>query len=101
MYLFNLSGITQDQFLTALQQSSEEELIAINKMVVNTLKQKREVVNQSNLINLQLGDSVWFEGSRNRGRIEGTLVKKNRKTAVIRTEEGHRWKVTACLLQKV
>ena len=100
MKLFDLSGITQEQFLSALHQAPADELKAINKMVVNTLNNRNTALSQLNLAEFQIHDRVWFD-SKKYGRVEGSITKKNKKTAELLTASGVRWKVTASQLNKV
>ena len=78
---------------------SIDELVALNHRVVERLKRLEDMQAHVDMMAFNLGARVSFDS--NQGRQFGTLVKFNRKTVVVVTDNGHRWKVSPHLLTAV
>ena len=94
--------MTQSQNLfdiDALSKCSDQELQVLNKQIVDLLNQRRKLRTQEALRSFLPGDKVSFDYE---GDIHfGTVVKLNRKTAGILTEEGEHWNVSPGILRRV
>jgi hypothetical protein len=77
-----------------------DELIALNRRIVERLKFLESAHAHHEMMAFNLGDRVSFDAGP-RGRKTGTLIKFNRKTVTVLTEDGHRWNVAPHLLSAI
>lgn len=78
---------------------TEEELIELNRKVVDRLRFMRDAKAHHQMLELRLGDKVFFTSEQGQ-RITGTLIKLNRKTVSLCTHDGHHWRVSPSLLTR-
>lgn len=83
-----------------LDDLTREELEELNHRVVERLKYLDTVMAQQAMMTLNLGTQVSFESST-RGRMFGTVIKFNRKTVVVLTEDRHQWRVPPDILTPI
>jgi hypothetical protein len=83
-----------------LTQLSEHELVALNHRIVERLRFLRQVRAHSQMLEFQVGDRVSFQPA-GRSVLFGVLVRYNRKTVSVVTEDGLRWNVSPTLLSRV
>ena len=83
------------------RQMSYEQLIEMNKLTVRLANEKRSKILSKVASSLVVGSQVYFNHSKDGRKIEGTLIKINRKTAKIRTSAGVQWNVTISLIKNV
>ena len=76
-----------------------EELLELNGRVVARLKMLEAMHAHVEMMSFNIGNRVSFEAAN--GRLLGTLVKYNRKTVTVLTDDGHRWNVSPHLLSPV
>ena len=76
-----------------------EELYDLNERVVDRIKRLEDMKAHVDMMAFNLGSRVGFDSKR--GRQIGTVVKFNRKTVVVVTDEGRQWKVSPGLLSPV
>jgi len=79
---------------------TESELIELNHKIVERLKFLETMHNHSEMMQFSPGEKVSFE-SPGSGRLTGTLVKFNKKTVTVITENGQKWNVSPHLLSKI
>ena len=79
---------------------TERELVELNRRIVERLKFLESMHAHSEMLRFSIGDKVSF---RPAGRVPqfGVLVKYNRKTVTVVTEDGQRWNVSPQLLSRV
>ncbi len=77
-----------------------EELIDLNKRIVDYVKAVQHAKNAQAIAKFDLGDRVQFRTTAGE-TIKGTIFRINRKTIVVHSDDHHNWKVSANLLQKV
>jgi hypothetical protein len=91
--------LDRDLFLQALRHMGEEDLLYLNRMVVerlNLLVQARSTVQ---LAQFAEGDRVEF--TTQDGIVKfGVVVRLNKKTASLRTDDAQNWNVSPALLRK-
>jgi len=75
---------------------SLEELVQLNHRVVERIKMLRAMQAHVDMMAFNLGARVSFDSQE--GRLFGTLVKYNRKTVTVLTEDGRQWRVSPGLL---
>ncbi|MFO7937570.1 MAG: hypothetical protein R6V06_08195 [Kiritimatiellia bacterium] len=82
-----------------IENMTYEELRDLNKRVVARIKVLHQIKTQSEMIRFNLGDRVQFctcEGTL----VVGILIKYNRKTVSVVTDDGHQWNVSPNLLSR-
>lgn len=83
-----------------LDNLTREELEELNHRVIERLKYLDTVMAQQAMMTLNLGTQVSFESST-RGRVFGNVIKFNRKTVVVLTEDRHQWRVPPDVLTPI
>ena len=83
-----------------LEALTYDELVALNHRIVERLKFLDAMHTHREMMQFAPGDQVSFEPP-GRGRQFGTLVKYNKKTVTVITENGQKWNVSPHLLRKV
>ncbi len=78
---------------------SYEELLNLNRRVVERLKMLQTMQAHVDMMAFNLGARVGFDSQH--GRQFGTLVKYNRKTVTILADDGRQWRVSPNLLSPV
>jgi len=79
---------------------NESELIHLNEKIVQRLRIIRQMRAHVQMLDFTLGDRVWFQTDV-QGMVEGTLVRYNKKSVTVVTDEGHRWNVSPGFLRKI
>ncbi len=91
--------LDRELFTQALRHMGEEDLLYLNRMVVERLNLLAQAKSTVELAQFAEGDRVQFVGSD--GSIKhGIVLRLNKKTASVRTDEGQNWKVSPGLLRK-
>ena len=75
------------------------ELLELNQRVVARLKMLESMQTHIEMVRFNPGQRVSFEHGG--GRLFGTLVKYNRKTVTVVTDNGQRWNISPHLLSEV
>jgi hypothetical protein len=83
-----------------LESLSYDELVALNHKIVERLKFLDAMHTHQEMLQFAPGDQVSFEPP-GRGKQFSTLVKYNKKTVTVITENGQKWNVSPHLLRKV
>lgn len=83
-----------------IDELSEKELIDLNHRIVERLKFLESVRSHNEMMDFNIGERVSFSPA-GREKQFGVLVKYNRKTVSVVTEEGERWNVSPFLLSKI
>lgn len=83
-----------------IDKLSEEELIDLNHRIVERLKFLETMRAHAEMMEFSVGQKVSFRPP-GRGKVTGTLVKYNRKTITVLTDDGRKWNVSPHLLEKV
>jgi hypothetical protein len=88
------------QMLSRLDEFTEEELIHLNRLIVERLRLMQQVRAHQTMTQFRIGQKVQF--TANTGRvIVGMLTKYNRKSVTVVTSEGQTWTVSPSLLLSV
>ena len=94
------SIVDRELFVQALRHMSEEDLLFLNRMVVERLNLLAQARSTVQLAQFAEGDRVEFTTSD--GVIkQGVVVRLNKKTASLRTDDAQSWKVSPSLLRKL
>lgn len=83
-----------------IDQLSVAELEVLNHRIVERLKFLDTLQAHKNMMAFNIGARVSFESSKD-GRLLATLVKFNRKTVTVVTDNGQRWNISPHLLSLV
>lgn len=82
-----------------IDELSEKELIELNHRIVERLKFLESLRRHEEMMEFSVGERVSFSPA-GREKQFGVLVKYNRKTVTVITEQGERWNVSPFLLSK-
>jgi hypothetical protein len=83
-----------------IDELSREELVALNDRIIERLKYLDGVHARQAMVRLQLGTQVSFDSPR-QGRVFGTVIKFNRKTVVVLSEDRTQWRVPPDILTPI
>ena len=79
---------------------NDEELIDLNARLVEHMKLRHQARSQKALAKYHIGDRVQFKNHQ--GKLEkGTIIRINRKTITLHSDDHLNWKVSPSLLQKI
>lgn len=91
--------LDREMFTLALRHMGEEDLLYLNRMVVERLNLLAQAKSTVELAQFAEGDRIEFTATD--GTIKrGIVLRLNKKTASVRTDEGQNWKVSPGLLRK-
>lgn len=76
----------------AIRRMSEDDLRFLNRLIVERLKLFAQARSTVLMAHFSVGDRVSFHASPG-GKKTGVVVRLNRKTATIQTDDGQRWNV--------
>ncbi|MCP5420164.1 MAG: hypothetical protein H6969_06700 [Gammaproteobacteria bacterium] len=81
-----------------IDRFTEAELIDLNRRIVERPRFLQQMRAHANRLQFSIGDRVTFD--TNEGRtVAGILVRYNKKTVSIVTDDGHRWNVSPHFLR--
>jgi hypothetical protein len=83
-----------------LDRLTESELIDLNHRIVARLRMFTQLRAHASMLEFKVGERVSFDAEDGR-RITGMLVRYNKKTVSLVTDDGHRWNVSPALLKRV
>jgi hypothetical protein len=78
---------------------TESELIHLNEKIVQRLRMIRQMRAHVTMLEFHLGERVWFQTDRD--IVRGTLLRYNKESVTIVTDDGQRWTVSPGFLRKV
>ncbi|MVF14031.1 transposase [Ketobacter sp. MCCC 1A13808] len=73
-----------------------EQLLELNEIICERIDYLRAKQDQNVLAQMHIGNQVSFKTDE--GRIFGVVIKKNRKTVVVLSEDKRRWKLPPGML---
>lgn len=82
-----------------IEQLSEKELIDLNHRIIQRLKFLEDARANGEMMKFSVGDKVIFHPSGHEQKT-GVLVKYNKKTVTVITDQGEHWNVAPSLLTK-
>lgn len=95
----NQTLLDRELFVQALRHMSEEDLLYLNRIVIERLQLLSQAKSTAALAQFAEGDRIEFtaqDGTLKRGRV----LRLNRKTASIYTDDGQHWKVAPAWLRR-
>ena len=93
----NVSIIDRDSAIAAIKRLNEEDLLFLNRLIVERLKLISQAKSTSLMASFTRGDRVSFQAPDSR-TIEGIILRLNKKTISVVTDDGHQWNVAPGLL---
>jgi ATP-dependent exoDNAse (exonuclease V) alpha subunit len=91
--------LDRELFVQALRHMGEDDLLYLNRMVVERLNLLAQARSTVQLAQFAEGDRVEF--TSNDGTIKrGTVLRLNKKTVSVLTDDAQSWKVSPTLLRK-
>jgi hypothetical protein len=84
----------------AICRMGEEDLHYLNHLIVDRLKLMAQARSTILLAEFAVGDRVSFRTDEGDSHI-GTIQRLNKKSATIRTDDGHRWTVYPSYLRQI
>ena len=82
-----------------IDKLSERELIELNHRIVERLRFLESARRHKEMMEFNIGEKVSFSPPGREAQL-GVLVKYNKKTVTVVTEQGDRWNVSPFLLSK-
>ena len=79
---------------------TEAELLDLNRRIVERLRFLHQMRAHATMLKFSLGDRVTFETDDGR-TVVGALVRYNKQTVSVLTDDGHRWNVSPRFLRPV
>ena len=80
-----------------IDKFTERELIDLNYRIVERLRFMQHARAHATMLRFSIGDRVTFEPDM-RGPVSGIIVRYNKKSVSVLTEDGQRWTVAPGLL---
>ena len=81
-------------------QLTEAELIDLNRRIVERLRFLHQLRAHATMLKFSIGDRVTFDTEDGR-TVVGALVRYNKQTVSVVTDDGHRWNVSPRFLRPV
>lgn len=82
-----------------IDQLTEQELLDLNHRIVERLKFLDSMKTHANMMQFSIGEKVCFHPQGE--TVFGILIKYNRKTVTVLSEDGRKWNVSPQFLEKV
>jgi len=82
-----------------IDKLTEAELIDLNHRIVARLRFLNQMRAHSQMLDFKIGDRVIFQPEGHQ-RLVGMLIRYNKKTVTVITDNGQRWNVSPELLRK-
>lgn len=83
-----------------ISQLDEAQLLALNQQIVARLKYLQEARTHRQMMSFKVGDRVSFHPPGHDPK-SGVIVKYNRKTVTVVTDDQHQWNVAPVFLSRV
>jgi hypothetical protein len=77
---------------------TESELIHLNEKIVQRLRMIRQMRAHVQMLDFKIGERVCFQTEREE-IVRGMLVRYNKKSVTVVTDDGHRWTVSPGFLR--
>ncbi len=82
-----------------IDQLTESELVDLNRRIVERLRMLHQMHAHVRMLEFHIGERVSFQTDQNK-MVEGTLVRYNKKSVTVVTDDGGRWTVSPALLRR-
>jgi hypothetical protein len=95
-----LEMVNRAAAVEAIRRMSEEDLRFLNRLIVERLKLISQARSTTMLARFSVGDRVGFQGPTGQRKL-GVIIRLNKKTASIATDDGQHWNVHPSFLTPV
>jgi len=95
----NVKLLDRNSAVEAIKNLNEEDLLLVNRLIIERLKLISQAKSIRLMADFSSGDRIWFHGPDGQSK-KGTILRLNKKTASIRTGDGHTWNVHPGFLKK-
>jgi hypothetical protein len=82
-----------------IDQLTETELVDLNRRIVERLRMLHQMHAHVRMLEFNIGERVSFQTDQHT-IVEGTLVRYNKKSVTVVSEDSGRWTVSPALLRK-
>jgi len=82
-----------------IDKLNESELIDLNHRIVERLRFLNQMKAHVEMLNFKIGDRVRFQ-TNNQAPVEGVLIRYNKKTVTVISDDGLHWNVSPCFLDQ-
>jgi hypothetical protein len=82
-----------------IDRLTEPELIELNQKIVQRLRLLHQMHAHVRMLEFKIGERVWFQTDRE--NVEGILVRYNKKSVTVVTDDGRRWTVSPGFLRRI
>jgi hypothetical protein len=82
-----------------IDQLTESELVDLNRRIVERLRMLHQMHAHVRMLEFNIGERVSFQTDRHKS-VEGMLVRYNKKSVTVVSDDGGRWTVSPGLLRK-
>ena len=82
-----------------IDQLTEPELVDLNRQIVERLRMLHQMHAHVRMLEFNIGERVAFQTDQHT-IVEGTLVRYNKKSVTVVSDDGGRWTVSPGLLRK-
>ena len=89
--------VDQASAVEAIKRLNEEDLRFLNRLIVERLKLLSQARATEEMISFTRGDRVRFQG-HNGKILDGMVIRLNKKTVSVLTDDGRQWNVSPGLL---
>lgn len=96
----HLQRIDRETLARAIQHMDRDELRLLNRLVVDRLKLLDQAHSTAGLAQFSVGDRINFADSTGQSK-SGTIIRLNKKTASILTDDQQQWNVSPHLLGRI
>jgi hypothetical protein len=86
--------------IEAIKRLNEDDLLFLNRLIVERLNLISQARSTNLMIHFTRGDRVGFHAPDGR-TLEGIVLRLNKKTVSVATDDGHQWNVAPGLLRLV
>ncbi len=94
----NDSQLDLQGFKNLISHLDEDDLLTLNRMIAERIKFIRAEKKIQSMAGFEVGDAVFFHDKKF-GRVDATVLRLNKKTLSLVTDEGQRWNVAPELCQ--
>jgi hypothetical protein len=84
----------------AIKRLNQEDLLFLNRLIIERLKLISQARSTSLMVSFTRGDRVGFQAPDGR-TLEGVVLRLNKKTVSIITDDGRQWNVSPGLLRLI
>ena len=82
-----------------IKKLGEDDLHFLHRVITERLKLMAQAKSTLLMADFHVGERIGFQGTDGKAKA-GVITRLNKKTTLIRTDDGHLWNVHPCLLKR-